>query len=213
MAKQKIPATPSIKRLPSYLTLIRQAKEEGQKYISGTAIANELHLEPIQVRKDLAITDIIGKPKCGYPVDDLIHSIERFLGWDKQHNAVIVGAGNLATALTGYSGFKLHKLNFVAAFDTSKDKIGTSIHSVPVYPLSEFVSKVHELEATIAVLTVPYEYAQDCADLFAQSGIKAVWNFTNRKLKLPDSIVCQKEDLSSGFAMLCVMMNDAENAE
>lgn len=213
MTKQKIPATPSIKRLPSYLTLIRQAKEEGKEYISGTAIANELHLEPIQVRKDLAITTIIGKPKCGYPVDELIDAIERFLGWNKQRNAVIVGAGNLATALTGYPGFKLHKLNFVAAFDTSKDKIGTSIHSVPVYALSDFCSKVHELEATIAVLTVPYEYAQDCADLFEAAGIKAVWNFTNRKLKLPDSIVCQKEDLSSGFAMLCVMMNDAENAD
>lgn len=213
MTKQKIPATPSIKRLPSYLTLIRQAKDEGKNYISGTAIATELHLEPIQVRKDLAITAIIGKPKCGYPVDELIAAIERFLGWDKQRNAVIVGAGNLATALTGYPGFKLHKLNFVAAFDTSKDKIDTSIHSVPVYALSDFVSKVRELDATIAVLTVPYEYAQDCADLFDEAGIKAVWNFTNRKLNLPEHIVCQKEDLSSGFAMLCVMMNDSENSE
>lgn len=211
MTRQKIPATPSIKRLPSYLTLIRQAKEEGYTYISGTAIANELHLEPIQVRKDLSITAIIGKPKCGYPVDELIDAIERFLGWNKQHNAVIVGAGNLATALTGYSGFKLHNLNFVAAFDTAKDKVGTQIHSVPVFALSDFVTKVRELNATIAVLTVPSEYAQECADLFDEAGIKAVWNFTNRKIHLPDHIVCQKEDLSSGFAMLCVMMNDIEN--
>ena len=59
MAKQKIPATPSIRRLPSYLHVIRQAQEEGFEFISGTVIAQELHLEPIQVRKDLAITGII----------------------------------------------------------------------------------------------------------------------------------------------------------
>jgi len=68
MAQQKIPATPSIRRLPSYLNIIRQAEKDGEEYISGTVIANELNLEAIQVRKDLAITGIIGKPKKGYPV-------------------------------------------------------------------------------------------------------------------------------------------------
>src|SRR5574344_2607166 len=102
MTKKRIPATPSIKRLPSYLNIIRQVQEEGYEFISGTVIAKELHLEPIQVRKDLAITGIIGKPKRGYPVVPLIAAIEHFLGWDSVKNAVIIGAGNLATDLTGY---------------------------------------------------------------------------------------------------------------
>ncbi len=208
MTRQKIPAAPSIRRLPSYLHIIRQAEAEGDEFISGTLIANELHLEPIQVRKDLAITGIVGKPKRGYPVVPLIAAIEHFLAWDSKKNAVIIGAGNLATALTGYQQFQAHGLNFVGAFDTSADKVGKSIHGVPVFHIDSLKEQTNKLGATIAVLTVPSEYAQESADRVVDAGIKAIWNFTNRKLKLPDDVVCQREDLTSGYAMLCVMMGE-----
>ena len=210
MTRQKIPATPSIRRLPSYLNVVRQAESEGCKFISGTLIANELHLEPIQVRKDLAITGIVGKPKCGYPVIPLIAAIEHFLAWDTKKNAVIIGAGNLATALTGYQAFKNHGLNFVGAFDSANEKIGKSIHGVQVFHIDTLTEQAKKLGATIAVLTVPSEYAQESADRVVKAGIKAIWNFTNRKLKLPEDVVCQREDLTSGYAMLCVMMGEPQ---
>ena len=208
MTRQKIPAAPSIRRLPSYLHIIRQAEAEGDEFISGTLIANELHLEPIQVRKDLAITGIVGKPKRGYPVVPLIAAIEHFLAWDNEKKAVIIGAGNLATALTGYQEFKSHGLNFVGAFDSSPDKIGKDIHGVPVFSIEELSAQTKKLGATIAVLTVPSPFAQESADRVVKAGIKAIWNFTNRKLNLPDDVVCQREDLTSGYAMLCVMMGE-----
>lgn len=208
MANKKISAAPSIKRLPSYLNLVKQSYEDGDEYISGTYIAKELKLAPIQVRKDLALTGITGKPKMGYPVEPLIEAIEHFLAWDDRKNAVIVGAGSLATALTGYPEFAAHGLHFAGAFDVAKEKIGKSIHGVPVYPLSTLSQKVKELNATVAILTVPSSHAQGCADLIAAAGIKAIWNFTNQKLSLPDDVIVQKEDLTSGYAMLCVRMGD-----
>ncbi len=208
MNKQKIPAAPSIRRLPSYLNLIRQAHSENYEFISGTFIAKELHLEPIQVRKDLSITGIVGKPKCGYPVVPLISAIEHFLDWDTKKNVIVVGAGNLSTALTGYQEFRHHGLNFVAAFDNDPKKVGGTIHNVPIFSLDEMPGKVKELEAQIAVLTVPSLYAQESADRVVASGIKAIWNFTNTKLKLPADVTCQQEDLTSGYAMLCVMMGE-----
>lgn len=210
MLRQKIPATPSIRRLPSYLHIIRNAESEGYEFISGTVIAQELDLEPIQVRKDLAITGIVGKPKKGYPVVALIAAIERFLGWNAKKNAVIIGAGNLATALTGYQEFQFHGLHFVAAFDTDSRKIGGDIHGVPVFSLDTLAEKVRELKATIAIITVPSTYAQETADKVAATDIKAIWNFSNVKLKLPDDIVCQREDLTSGYAMLSVMLNNTK---
>lgn len=207
MAKQKIPATPSIRRLPSYLHLIKQVRAEGYEFISGTVIAQELNLEPIQVRKDLAITGIIGKPKRGYPVTPLIAAIEHFLSWDTAKKAIIVGAGNLATALTGYGEFRYHGLNFVAAFDNAPEKIGKDIHGVPVYPVDKMAEKVQGHDVSLAILTVPSTYAQETADIIVSAGIKSIWNFTNAKLKLPDDVVYQQEDLTSGYAMLCVMMD------
>jgi redox-sensing transcriptional repressor len=180
-------------------------RNEGGKYISGTYIAQELNLEPIQVRKDLSITGIIGKPKKGYPVDDLIRSIEHFLGWDETQDAVLVGVGNLGTALLGYEEFRLHRLNIVAAFDTSPQKIGSRVHGVPVLSVDTMDTRISRLGVKTAILTVPSPFAQETADLLARSGIEAIWNFTNTKLKVPENLIVQKEDLSSGYAMLCVM--------
>lgn len=207
MINEKVPAAPSIRRLPSYLHIIRQAHKDGYEFISGTIIAQELHLEPIQVRKDLTITGIIGKPKRGYPVVPLITAIEHFLGWDTTKNAVIIGAGNLATALTGYQEFQLHGLNFVGAFDSDPNKIGTKIHGVPVFSMETLKNQVLNFGATIAILTVPSSFAQETADKVVEAGIKSIWNFTNVKLNLPDTVVSQREDLTSGYALLCVKMD------
>lgn len=207
MTKQKISAVPSIRRLPSYLHIIRQSKDEGNEYISGTVIAQELHLEPIQVRKDLAITGIVGKPKKGYPVVALMAAIEHFLGWDEMQQAILVGAGNLGTALTGYPEFQYHGLNICAAFDQDPAKIGKRIHGVPIFSLETLPEQIKNLQAKIAILTVPSAHAQGVTDIMVSAGITAIWNFTNVKLKVPDTVLVQKEDLTSGYAMLCVMMN------
>ncbi|MDR0377522.1 MAG: redox-sensing transcriptional repressor Rex [Spirochaetaceae bacterium] len=206
MAKQKITAAPSIRRLPSYLYIIRQFLREGDEYISGTVIARELNLEPIQVRKDLAITGIIGKPKRGYPVEALINAIERFLRWDSVQDAALVGAGNLGTALLGYREFQFHGLNIMVAFDQNPEKIGAVIHGVKVLPADTMELQIRNLKIKIAILTVPFVAAQETADVLIRAGVEGIWNFTNVKLKVPESVAVQKEDLSSGFAMLSVMM-------
>jgi redox-sensing transcriptional repressor len=206
MIKRKISAAPSVRRLPSYLYVIRQFQQEDEEYISGTLIAQELNLEPIQVRKDLAITGIIGKPKKGYPVDALVEAIERFLGWNTPREAVLAGAGNLGTALMGYQEFQRHGLNIVAAFDKDPEKIGGKIRGVPVLPVDTMETQIRNLGVTTAILTVPSSSAQETADILVKAGIVGIWNFTNVKLKVPDTVAVQKEDLSSGYAMLCVML-------
>jgi len=207
--KQKVSYAPSIRRLPSYLNIIRHAQSNGDQFISGTVIANELNLEPIQVRKDLAITGIIGKPKKGYPVNDLVLAIERYLGWNVEHKAVVVGAGNLGSALSGYQEFKNHGLNIIAAFDTDPSKVGSTVHGVPIYPLEKLEEIIPELQAEIAILTVPSPFASSTCDSIVRAGIKSIWNFTNIKLKVPANIIVWREDLSSGYAMLAVMMKIA----
>jgi redox-sensing transcriptional repressor len=206
MAKVKISYAPSVRRLPSYLHIIRQAERNHDFYISGTVIAQELNLEPIQVRKDLAITGIVGKPKKGYPVEELIKAIERYLGWDQTHVAVLVGAGNLGSALMGYQEFQRHGLRIVAAFDTDPQKVGSQVHGVPVQSLVTMEQAIKAINAEIALLTVPSPFAQATAETLVRAGITSIWNFTNVKLKVPDRIVVQGEDLSSGYALLSVQM-------
>jgi redox-sensing transcriptional repressor len=204
MQAYKLSSLPTIKRLPAYLHVIENAHREGLEYISGTVIAEELDLEPIQVRKDLAITGIVGRPRLGFPVPALIEAIYQFLHWDQDHRAIIVGAGNLATALMGYPEFPRRGLNIIGAFDVDQRKVGSSINGTPVYSLSDISQRLPELNCSMAILTVPSGSAQDVANQLIQAGIKAIWNFTNVKLKVPPGVIVQKEDLSSGYAVLSV---------
>ncbi|MDR0761213.1 MAG: redox-sensing transcriptional repressor Rex [Treponema sp.] len=206
METPRISAAPSVRRLPSYLPIIRNMRSEGEEYISGTTIAQELHLEAIQVRKDLAITGIKGKPKKGYPVELLINAIERFLGWDILQDAVIVGVGNLGTALIGYQEFQLNGLNIIAGFDNNPKKIGSTVHGIPVFNITTMDINIPFFGVNIAILTVPTICAQETADTLIKAGISGIWNFTNTKLKAPSHVVVQREDLSSGYAMLCTKM-------
>ena len=197
MKKLKIPAVPSIRRLPSYLHIVKQAQADGYPYISGTVIAEELHLEPIQVRKDLAITGIIGKPKKGNPVEDLIAAIEHFLRSDTLQRAILIGAGNLWD----------HGLEICAAFDSDKSKIGKKIHGIPIFAMNKLTEEINALHPALAILTAPSPSAQAIADQLVEAGIDAIWNFTNVKIKVPDNVLVQQEDLTSGYALLGVMMN------
>ncbi len=205
----KLASMPTIKRLPSYLHVIEAAEKEGKEYISGTVIADELELEPIQVRKDLAVTGIVGKPRIGFPVRDLINAINQFLRWDREHQAVVVGAGHLGTALIGYEELAHRGVRIRAAFDLDQQKVGKTVNGVPVYSLGQLSDKIQELNIDIAILSVPTSHAQAVADMIVKAGIRAIWNFTTVKLKVPSNVVVQKEDMSSGYAMLSVKMKHA----
>ena len=204
MKPRKLASLPTIRRLPSYLHVVEQALREGKHHISGTVIAEELELEPIQVRKDLAITGIAGRPRIGFPVEALIDAIHSFLYWDQHHRAVVVGCGNLGSALMGYAEFARHGLNIVAAFDVNESRIGTLQNGKPVYAMSDMPKRITSLGASIALLTVPSSEAQAVAESIIDAGITAIWNFTNIKLKVPPQVMVEKEDLSSGYAVLSV---------
>src|ERR1039457_5430993 len=111
-----------VKRLPAYLQMLRVLQGEGHEYVSGTVLATTHSLEPVIVRKDLALTGAVGTPRRGFLVADLIVAIERFVGWDNQTKAVLVGVGNLGTALLGYQGFENLGLRIAGAFDRSEER-------------------------------------------------------------------------------------------
>ena len=191
-----------VKRLPAYLHLLRALQAEGREYVSGTVLAKVHHLEPVIVRKDLAITGIVGTPKIGFGVDELILAIERFLGWDNQTKAVLVGVGNLGSALLGYRGFADYGLRIVASFDSDPKKIGQWIQGCRIQTTDKLVEYAERYKIMLGVLTVPSDAAQEAADLMVRSGIRGIWNFTPVKLQLPEGVVAQKEDLAEGLAVL-----------
>ena len=65
--ERKTAGVPTLKRLPLYLRLLKKMKDDGEEYASGTVVAKKLGLDPIVVRKDLAITGAVGRPDSAFP--------------------------------------------------------------------------------------------------------------------------------------------------
>ena len=207
--EQEIPQIvpiPTVKRFPLYLRILKQKKEKGFKNISATTLAEELDLKPLQVRKDISCTGIEGKPKVGFVIDELIFSIMHALGWDNSTDALIVGAGNLGKALAQYGGFESYGLKMVAIFDKDPDKIGKRCGSLTILPLESINQYIKTHRVSIAVIAVPAVSAQAVADLLVKCGIRGIWNFAPKNLKLPPEVVMQRTDLATSFAVLSVKL-------
>jgi len=193
---------PSVRRLPAYLRFLQGLETRGREVVSCTHIADALGLVSTQVRKDLAITGVIGKPKVGYSVASLIAAIQGFLGWNNTSDAFVIGAGNLGRALMGYEGFREHGLNIVAAFDSDPAKVGQQIHGKEVFPLEKLHDLADRLHVLIGVLCVPAASAQDVSSYLVLSGIRAIWNYTPVALDVPESVVVEDVKLSASLAVL-----------
>lgn len=198
---------PSIRRLPSYLRLLRQIKLEGGQKVSCTTIARELDLDSTQVRKDLALTGITGRPRIGYELSPLIEAIETFLGWDRITEAYLVGCGSLGHALIGYENFHSCGLRITGAFDVAPDKIGQDIYGVTVRHIDELPEMATKSGVRMGILAVPAGAAQGAANIMVESGITGIWNFAPAKLDLPESIMVENVELVSSLAVLSVTMS------
>ena len=204
----------TIGRLPAYHRYLTEKLAQGEKTVSSTAIAEDLHLNAVQVRKDLAvISSVAGKPKLGFELSELIADIDRFLGYDNVTEAVLVGAGGLGSALVGYEGFKNYGLNIVAAFDTDPSLIGTSVGGVKVFDAKELSKLVRRLNVLIGIVAVPRGAAQQVADELVEGGVRAIWNFAPVHLTLPENIAVKNEDMAASLAILSKRLAEILNSE
>lgn len=189
-------------RMPAYLRYLKGEAGKGVGYVSSAAIAKDMGISAVGVRKDLAlVASAPGKPRLGFEVKELIADIERFLGFHRYTSVIVVGAGGLGRAMLAYEGFENYGINVVAAFDIAPSKIG-AVKGKPVYPMERLAEVVKQEHITTAILTVPKETAQSACDSIVQAGIKAIMNFAPVYLNVPDGVYIKYEDLAASLSTL-----------
>jgi redox-sensing transcriptional repressor len=198
----KMDKLPTVRRLPDYLSILRELSARGEMFVSSSYLAEKMGVIPILVRKDIELVRVTGTPRIGYSVELLIRRIENFLGWGASMDALLIGVGQLGTSILAARELTSLGLRIVAAFDTDPRKIGTSVHGVPVFDSARLEEQVKRVHAGVAILCVPSVYAQSITDTVVASGIRGIWNFTSARLAVPDDVITQKEDLTSGYAVL-----------
>ncbi len=193
---------PTLRRLPWYLAYLKMLDIKHEEHISSTQIAKHLNVDASQIAKDLSFLNIKGKTRIGYEVHPLTKALTEFLGFKHRHNAFLIGAGSLGSALMRDLGLTQYGLNIVAAFDIDPAIIGTKVGDIPIYDLAELPSHQRSSGVAIAIVAVPFESAQKVADTLVESNIKAIWNFTPFRIKVPRNVVLQNTSIYSDLALM-----------
>ena len=192
----------TLKRLPIYLELLYKFQKAGLKVVSATKLAECTNVHMTQVRKDLSYTGVVGIPKVGHRIGELIIAIEQCLNWNDVSSCFLVGVGHLGKALLGYSELTRKGLRIIAAFDLHPETTGEYLHGVPIYGMDKMTNLLSRLHVHIGILATPSEAAQEVADQMVANGVIAIWNFTPTKLSLPEDIIIENIDMSSSLAVL-----------
>ncbi len=201
---------PTLRRLPWYLSVCRLLKSKGEQFVSSTRLSKETNIVASQIAKDLSCVNVIGRTRVGYDIDNLLQVLEDFLGFTRMHKAFLFGVGRLGTALLNDSGLKQFGLEVVASFDVDRRIVGRTVSGIPVYHISELEKQMRRHNVKIGILTVPIDNAQEVADKMVVWGIKAIWNFTPLRIRVPENIAVQNTSL---YAHLSLMFNRLDEVQ
>jgi redox-sensing transcriptional repressor len=191
--EDRIPAG-VIERLPLYLNVLIQLRQDGAGTVSSARLGEMTDVNPAQIRRDLTHFGSFGRRGVGYDVVTLIDRVQKILGSDHTHRIVLVGAGNLGSAIANYNGLRKHGFIVSAVFDTAPARVGTRLGDLVVRDASELERVVEEQGVRIGVLAVPPEVAQAAADRLAAAGIRVILNYTPVVVRVPAGVTLHNTD-------------------
>jgi redox-sensing transcriptional repressor len=194
MLPMKLPGK-TIERLSQYRRILLNCLSGGKTHIYSHELANMLNLTAVQVRRDIMLMGYSTSQKKGYDINELINVIGSILDTRKGHNVAVVGIGNFGRAITGYFTGKRSKLNIVATFDTDPSKVNRVISGVNCYPVQQLPELVKSLNISIAILTVPPDYAASVAEDLVIAGIRGILNFTSVPLNVSSNVYLEEYDM------------------
>ena len=196
MKTGKIPKA-TITRLSFYYRQLELLEFDGYRMVSSEKLAWLCQVNPAQVRKDLGYFGEFGVRGVGYDVRDLQQDIKKILSVNRNWNMGIVGIGNLGSALLQHQNFPTRGFSFVAAFDSDKNKIGKALSSgLVVKDIRNLKETVKELNIEIGVITTPPSVAQGVADIFSESQVNAILNFSPIQIHVPETCLVENIDFT-----------------
>jgi redox-sensing transcriptional repressor len=183
-----------IGRLPVYLRALTRLLQEGQEVTSSHELGQRLGISSAQIRKDLSHFGGFGKQGTGYQIAYLVEQLRQVLKVNQEWEVVLVGAGDLGSALVHYKGFADRGFRIAYVFDNSLEKVGKNVGEFTIRPMSEMQSIVRERSVKIAMIAVPAEKAHEVANQLIEAGIRAILNYAPINLNVPSNVHVQYID-------------------
>lgn len=197
-----------IRRLPKYYAKLSELESQGVIRISSMQFSQKIGFNASQIRQDLNYFGGFGQQGYGYIVQNLRENLGEILGLYSGKSMVIVGCGNIGTALANYNDFAQRGFHIIRMFDKDKTLIGNSINNIPIDDIDSLEEFLESNHVDIGIIAVPKKYAQDVADVFIQKGIKGIWNFAPVDITANNVVVEDVRLNDSLFALNYKMINE-----
>ena len=189
-------ADSTVRRLSLYLRFLEEFEQSGQATVSSDELARRGGTTSAQVRKDLSSFGSFGKRGLGYAVPELAQHLREILGLEREWRIIIIGAGNIGTALARYRGFHQRGFSVVAVYDRDPKKVGTRWDGVLVRDIARLAEDTAESPPDIAVITVPADDAQPVVDQLVQAGVRGILNFAPAPLSVPSHVALKHVNMA-----------------
>ena len=202
-----------IRRLPRYLRKLDELSESGVDKISSRQLGEQLGLTSSQVRQDFNCFGEFGQQGYGYNVSELRTEIGKILGLDSLKPMILLGAGNLGSAIAAHLDFKNRGFERIGIFDANKSLVGKEIGELKVTDIEELEDFCKERSPEAAILCIPKDAAVTEAEILISYGIKAFWNFTHYDLKMAyKDVIVENVHLGDSLTTLSYCINSLDKS-
>lgn len=210
MKKNPRPEIPrkTIYRLSIYLRCLQRLRSNALRTVSSDALAKAAGVKPTQLRKDLTYFGQFGTRGLGYDVEQLAAMISELLGTRRLQPVVLVGLGNLGSALLAYRGFEQEGFEIVAAFDVEPARQRGRTFKQPLLPMEALGGFVRERGVRMAIVAVPGTAAQEVANTLVECGIAGILNFAPIVLQVPEEVTVNNVNLAIELENLSYFIQD-----
>jgi redox-sensing transcriptional repressor len=181
-------------RLPLYLRTLQRMQDEGRLVTSSQELGERLGISAAQIRKDLSQFGEFGKQGTGYNIDYLVNQLRSILKVDRVWDIVVVGAGDIGSAVARYQGFQNRGYRVVMLFDNDPGKVGQHIGEFTVLDTSQIGAAIGSANIKVAMIAVPAISAQAVADELIKAGVRAILNYAPINLVVPEGVYVQHTD-------------------
>ncbi len=199
----------TVRRLSHYYRVLEEVEGEGKRMISSHRLAEREGVTSAQVRKDLSYFGSFGRRGLGYNVAHLRGEIRAIMGLERRWRVVVVGAGNIGSALIAYRGFEKQGFDIVAVFDRDPARIGQRIGAHVVQDIATLPAAAAHGHFDIGVVATPIRAAQEVVDALVLAGVCGILNFAPRKLFVPPQVALRTVDMAMEFESLSFALAEA----
>ena len=201
-----------IRRLPIYYRFLSELDKKGIQHVSSRELAKRMCSTASQVRQDFNCFGEFGQQGIGYNVKKLKDEIENILGIRCHYPAILIGAGNIGTAIANKLVFENKCFDLVGVFDKDEAKIGRKIGELDILHTDDIESFCSVNAIVTAILCVPKSEVEELSERLYNIGIRSFWNFSHFDLNVKfENVIVENVHLSDSLMQLCFRITHKSN--